>query len=175
MTALLINDIGKEMFYINCRALSFSFSRLVQRFAKSKEILNCDIFFDPKKKCAMVVDNDIYREITFLCNRQPKRLRGTIASTPTVLLYSRYGIIAKYVNDLINRLIEGGVPQQWNRYYAWHKYVLGSEFDKKKGPQVFSLENVSYGFNVWMIACSVSILGFLAECIQVIDNFIFLI
>jgi hypothetical protein len=40
--------------------------------------------------------------------------------------------------------------------------------EAKSGPQVLTLENLSYGFNVWLIACGISIMGFVYEWIQVI-------
>jgi hypothetical protein len=129
--------------------------------------LDCETIFDPKKRYALIVDKNLYKEITFKCKRQPKRLKENIASLSIVLLHNAYGRVAKDINDIINTLIDYGIAQHWYEYYQWHKYELGLELNKKRGPQVFSLENVSYGFNVWMIACSVSVLGFVVELIQV--------
>jgi hypothetical protein len=115
-------------------------------------------------------DTSFYREKTVECGKNPKRLKESFFSVPIELQFNYYNILGKDLKEITKWLIQGGIIQNWFKYYRWHKFDLGQNFEDESGPQVFSIDSVSYGFNVWMIACAVSILGFIYEWIQVIKN-----
>jgi hypothetical protein len=60
--------------------------------------------------------------------------------------------------------IPAGIPQYWAEYHDWYKYIRNhTYYEEESGPKVFALENLSFGFNVWLVACGLSLIGFLLE------------
>jgi hypothetical protein len=155
--SMVFNDLVEERF-----------RRLMVPFHSLSKVLSCDNIFDPKQRFAIIADTNIYDEMTVVCKKKPKRLKETFFSSPAAFLHSSYSLIGKEIDEFVKWLIQGGIPQHWYEYYKWHKFKLGQNLEVTKGPRVFTLETVIYGFNLWMIACAISLLGFVAEIVQVL-------
>lgn len=85
-----------------------------------------------------------------------------------VISVQSYGIrvyksnfIYHHIEDNMGWLIQGGFPQ---RHFNFIKEtVLWFPKDYGKDPQVFSIEDLQFGFIIWGISCGISAFAFLSE------------
>jgi hypothetical protein len=77
-------------------------------------------------------------------------------------------ILGEDVLEITMWLIQSGIAQHFHQYYYWQEFIFNRVFEVESGPKVFSVEDVSYGFSIWLNACAISILGFVGEWIQVL-------
>lgn len=82
----------------------------------------------------------------------------------------------------IKYLVEGGIPQ--HLFHLFFDFELMPILDEIPGPSVFSLNDLVFGFVVWLISCAISIIAFFSEVFyyhvknlynKLIYNFAFLI
>jgi hypothetical protein len=132
--------------------------------------LECKRIFDPKMRYAIITDSNLFKETTRNCKKRPKRLKETFFSSSIELLYEPRSFIGKEIEETMKWLIQGGIPQYWYKYHQWHKFELGQTIKDVSEPQIFTFENMTFEFNVWMVACAVSIVGFIVEWFQVLDS-----
>lgn len=62
----------------------------------------------------------------------------------------------------MKKLIPSGIPQYLPDFHAFLLYGI-YENVKQTMPKVLTLEDLSFGFVLWLIACGISVVGFLAE------------
>lgn len=81
---------------------------------------------------------------------------------PAALNMNTNSILHKIFSKVMDRIISAGIPQ-YLESKADLFFGTYQEF-KKKIPKVLSLDDLSFGFILWMYACAISIFGFLIEC-----------
>jgi hypothetical protein len=121
----------------------------------------------------MAADTTFYKQMTIDCKKKPKRFVKSLLSSPIVLKFSLNSMIAEVIEETSMWLIQGGIFTYLYENYEWTKFIRGQTLENDSEPQVFSIENVSYGFNIWLIACAVSTLGFVVEWLQVLLGKVF--
>lgn len=67
--------------------------------------------------------------------------------------------MSNFVNDVFARLIEAGIPQLYNR----RLFDLFPHHFEDEDPKVFTVADLSFGFEIWLIACGISTCAFLLE------------
>jgi hypothetical protein len=74
----------------------------------------------------------------------------------------RNNFLMPTLNHIMNRLIPSGIPKHLADYGMWFIY---RQFDVEvKDPRkILSLGDLEFGFVLWLIACSVSLLVFFGE------------
>ena len=80
----------------------------------------------------------------------------------SVLFTVRNSFLYKTLNEILEKLIPAGIPQYLIKYHEVNLYgsfvptVVG-------GPNVLTIEDLTYGFVLWLGACGVSVAAFLIE------------
>lgn len=75
---------------------------------------------------------------------------------------------------VMNALISGGIPQYLIDFYT--NFELRPMLIPRKDPKVFDIDDLMFGFIIWLVACLISITAFLIELIVFyVTNFIGLI
>lgn len=62
----------------------------------------------------------------------------------------------------MERLIETGIPQNSYKFFFKHLFDLNLP-PPDKNPKVFAIDDLSFGFVVWLYACAISGCAFIAE------------
>lgn len=95
----------------------------------------------------------------------PKILREGINYDSVSICTDRNHIFTPSFVKITNSLISGGIIQHW------FNYLLNFEFkgliEPPKEPKVFEVEDLKFGFIVWLAACAISLAAFLVEIFYV--------
>lgn len=67
----------------------------------------------------------------------------------------------------MDKLVEAGIPQYFLEYMYQFYF-----FDRNEphGPKVFSIDDLHFGFVVWLVTCSIALAAFLGELTLVAIN-----
>lgn len=66
---------------------------------------------------------------------------------------------------VMNALISAGIPQYFINFYT--KFDLRPILIPKKDPKVFNVDDLMFGFIIWLVACGISITVFVMEVVFV--------
>ena len=77
----------------------------------------------------------------------------------------RNSILYPIFDEVMRNLIPSGIPQYLQIFYS--KLLFGTyEELNEKTPQVLTLNDLAFGFLLWLAACSVSIAAFVGEILR---------
>jgi len=76
------------------------------------------------------------------------------------------------MEDTMQLIIPTGIPQYLYEYHRWLQF-LKFHADIKIGPNVLSIDDLSFGFVLWAVACGISAIVFCGElCGRCLKNVI---
>lgn len=124
-----------------------------------------DIFnklLDPSVKAAFPTSKIDLKIIEAAYGDERKMLREEINFPPSGVCVHRNSFFAQLSKKMSSALITSGILQYWLDYlltFDAHQTV----FLPPPEPKVFAIEDLSFGFTVWLVACGVSTLAFMIE------------
>jgi hypothetical protein len=131
----------------------------------------CNIIFDSKQKSSVFVDKKLHQAINSQCNRTVEILNDIFLSIPMTILVNEDTHFYTLIDDVIKWTIPAGIPQFWAEYHDWYNFYRNHNyFIEDTGPKIFTFENLSFGFTIWLGACVISTIGFLTEMFIMIAN-----
>lgn len=68
--------------------------------------------------------------------------------------------------NVVNELIPSGIPQYLYIFHKWIRFSRTSVYKYFKSPKIFNIEDLSFGFVLWLIACGISFIVFVLEMIM---------
>jgi hypothetical protein len=107
------------------------------------------------------------------------KYKGQMAVFMNQKLYSEFNGLSIYKNNFIShtsystmeRLIESGIPQYFHDFVF--KFILDLRTsDGNSDAKAFTLEDLSFGFTIWLYACVISGGVFVAEVLVFYTKFI---
>lgn len=117
----------------------------------------------PESRFGLVVT-----DIDYLSMRAGNRLMKKLQVLKQIIGVQSYGIrvyknnfIYHHIEDNMKWLIQGGFPQRHLQFIK--DTILWLPKDDGKIPQVFSIDDLQFGFIIWVISCGVSLSAFLLE------------
>lgn len=93
----------------------------------------------------------------------PRVIKERLISPPEGICVNRNNFAAALNQKVMNRLITGGVPQFLYKFTV--EFELRSVPDPPRGPKVFTVEDLKFGFMIWLATISVSVAAFFLELI----------
>jgi hypothetical protein len=115
---------------------------------------------DSTQKVAMHAISTDARVIRGVAAIAPKILKQSIVTRVHGLALFRNNFMYKSTEKIMRVIIEAGIPQYY-RNFALDVYFY--ERIAENSPQVFGIEDLHFGFVVWLCACGVSIAVFIIE------------
>lgn len=115
-----------------------------------------------KSKSALPMSYIDVKTLRVLMTPVPRILRERLIAPPEGLCVYRNNFAATLHVKIMDALITAGIPQHWYKFTV--EFELRSVPDPPREPKVFSIEDLKYGFIIWLVAISVSVGSFLLEC-----------
>jgi hypothetical protein len=123
--------------------------------------------FDPTSKGAIALQCDQDTVCRYLFRNQkefPNVMKETFTTDFLGLSLYKNNFISYTTIKTLKRLIEAGIPQRS------YKFLLVDLLDPQippedKSPKVFSLDDLSFGFIIWLYTCAVAGCVFVAELV----------
>lgn len=63
--------------------------------------------------------------------------------------------------EILRDLITGGIPQHLVKFYE--EILYPPLLEDLAGPKVLRIDDLSYGFIIWLVSCSIAVAVFVAE------------
>jgi hypothetical protein len=126
--------------------------------------LNAEIFYD--FYCTQI-DNSSAKLAFYLGEREMKvhkifnncwgiRFDQNLKKWSLGFLFLKNDIYHELVDHILQRILTAGIIQHSIEYHGYFLFPEEKEIDSKD-PKVLALSDLSFGFNIWLIACGVSI------------------
>jgi hypothetical protein len=113
-------------------------------------------------KLAHFTDLDI-TESRYYSNETFIKLQEVLLTTQNGFLFLRNHFMFHLTDRVTRDLIPTGILQRSRDYHFWFRE--GKDRSEEEGPQVLRVTDLSFGFVLWLVACSVSTAVFIFECI----------
>ena len=115
----------------------------------------------PETKFALIESSKTFRILKSLLRDCPNAMKKE------TILVRRFGTSCYknnfmfYLTEEVTQiLVQAGIPQYLREYVADFYFPLRQEVIE---PQVFAIEDLEFGFEIWLVACAVSIVVFIVE------------
>lgn len=116
---------------------------------------------DPSLKAAILIYELDMRFNKAGLTSLPATLKEVISLNGFGVCVSRKNFFMTLNHKVMNSLISGGIPQYLIDFYT--KFDLRPILIPEKDPKVFDVDDLMFGFIIWLVACGVSITVFIIE------------
>ncbi|KAL7012205.1 hypothetical protein ACKWTF_014687 [Chironomus riparius] len=137
---------------------------------KSKKLCDLNEVFDKlgqnsTARIAFFIPDDslvIFRE---KCNCLPKVLKQTLLTYQNGIAMLKNNFLFKQTEEVVQRFIEMGIMQHLYEYHVWvcNRPVIAIDENK---PKILTMDDLEFGFTIWIAVICASILGFLFEIVR---------
>lgn len=124
-----------------------------------------DSIEDASKKFAFLIQEDDFDRANVILHLNPQKLKEKLISTTTGIATVRDSFMYPLMEEVVQRLYSAGIPQQREKLHIFFNVRREVQPEKEipLGLKSFSTEDLSYGFEIWLIASGISVLVFMAE------------
>jgi hypothetical protein len=91
----------------------------------------------------------------------PTTLKEVISLGGFSLCVPKNNFYSSLSHKVMNKLISGGIPQYLIDFYT--KFELRPMLTPRKDLKVFDVDDLMFGFIIWLVACGISITVFIIE------------
>lgn len=111
------------------------------------------------------MDNDRdYQVIKSLFKNSPRKMKSKLRNDKFGIATMTNNFIYGVTEDVMSALVVGGIPQYFLKYIE--KNVLREMPVDPPEPKDFSIEDLEFGFMIFLICCGISIAIFLIEILM---------
>ena len=128
--------------------------------------LYCNSIHNSSEKLAFFYTKIFFELANVYCGGSLVLVKNVIINAiPVGIAADRYSILESVFVDAMRQFVSSGIPQYLNHFHA---DMISTKYQEseEKCPKVLTLDDLAFGFNLWLIACCVSICGFLCEIIK---------
>lgn len=118
----------------------------------------CDQILNSSAKIVFVFSKAWYYDFTEFCEKRGILLKETFPKHPKGYATIQNSLLYPVIESVIGRLIPSGILQN----------IARKSFEPKlgaKSPKVFSIDDLAFGFMIWLAACVMSVVAFLSELV----------
>ncbi|KAG5670248.1 hypothetical protein PVAND_000525 [Polypedilum vanderplanki] len=117
---------------------------------------------ETNEKFAFLVDSDFHAYLnTTFCQSLTKMENEKLTKMTSYFMFVN-NILLHELNDIINRLVPTGIAQHLSDFGLWSLFrPIAEEFRDPR--RILSLNDLEFGFVLWLIACLISLVCFIFE------------
>jgi hypothetical protein len=108
----------------------------------------------------MMIEKD-HRALRTVFKNLPKLISQQYKDQPLGIGVSRNNFIYSLLEKALTPLVEAGIPQYFLDFML--KFYMKVIEEDPSEPKVFSVDDLSFGFIVWVLTCGISIAAFILE------------
>ncbi|KAL7015192.1 hypothetical protein ACKWTF_016332 [Chironomus riparius] len=147
--------------------------RMISRTAKVQfvfeserlERLYCSSIHNSSDKLAFFLPTKLVNSYSSSCHGSLAPIKNFHMNTiPGAFAMTKNSILYPYFEDVMEKLIPSGIPQYLPDFHAFLLYGNYKNLDMET-LKVLTLDDLSFGFILWLIACAISMIGFLIEIV----------
>ena len=142
--------------------ISFYFSINLIGFTPFSLIPVSTAFDIPGSKIGLTADVETWQLSKIVLKRQVRKLSKNFSANVKGVVTFKNAHSFWLIEDTMRLLIQGGIPQYIKRFIILFCFKESRQIEISE-PKVFSVDDLAFGFVVWLVACSIAIAGFLCE------------
>jgi hypothetical protein len=132
------------------------------------EILDtyCQNLGNSSAKLAFFIEDIQYSSFNALCRGAALTLKNFTHHTYVAGLFTSQNSFIFYpINKILEKIIPAGIPQH---LYDLHLLMMFKKYEPvlNSGPKVLTVDDLSFGFVLWLGACGISVAGFVFEILM---------
>lgn len=116
-------------------------------------------------KLAFFCEERLYHEFTYKFGKTGFMMKDRLYSTTGGVSLIANNFFLRLLEKGMRNLIPSGIPQHSMEYHS--AYWIRRLGNFKKNPQVLKIEDLSFGFLIWIGSCGISVAVFMLETINV--------
>ncbi|KAG5668717.1 hypothetical protein PVAND_016645 [Polypedilum vanderplanki] len=124
-----------------------------------------EILKQNKPKTAVVAEEHLEMVLIGIFKIKPNRIEGNIFTIPVGIGMYKNHFMYDSVEEIMKMSLSSGIFNQHLKYYRWKTGQTRVSKNSLPDKKILTMENLSYGFNIWLIACAFAILQFIFELI----------
>ena len=125
----------------------------------------CSQIKNSSAKLAFFIPSFEWTVLFRMCNAVGHKLQQKFSSTVCGLGVLENNFIFHLMNDVIDRLLPSGIPQFVYDFHDWSVHK-GANYKFVKTPKVMRIDDLEFGFLLWIISCASTVIVFLLEIIM---------
>lgn len=118
----------------------------------------------PGGKTAYLENDRNFQVTTALYKNPPKRMKSKVKTEKFGIATMRNNFIYNVTENVMSALVESGIAQYFFQYIKL--VVLKGLPTDQQEPKKFSIEDLKFGFVIFLICCGISIVAFLCEILM---------
>ena len=129
-------------------------------------MLYCENIGKSSKKLAFLNTKIFFDSANSFCQGSLVPVKNVhINVIPAGLSMNKYSFLQPLFNEVMDRIVTAGIPQHFTNFYDDLLFARFHE-SQEKLPKILTLHDLAFGFILWMIACGISIAGFIVEILS---------
>ncbi|KAL7013039.1 hypothetical protein ACKWTF_015166 [Chironomus riparius] len=126
----------------------------------------CDNINNSSLKLAFIHTSQFFKNTNSVCKGSLVKVKKFhMNAIPAGLGLNVNSILSPIFNNIMDRTIAAGIPQYLESFSSEFFFGKYQEIEDKM-PKVLTLEDLSFGFTLWLCACGMSISMFIFECLR---------
>lgn len=123
--------------------------------------------FDYEKLFKDQIKNESAK-LAFFMNEKPNfkgtQLKEILFSNTAGISMRMSTFLFHLTEEVVGDLITAGIPQHLRKFYE--EMLYPPVYEELAEPQVLRIEDLRYGFTIWLISCGFAVAGFIYELIN---------
>lgn len=117
----------------------------------------------PESKVALMIIEKDHRALTTVFKNVAKLIKQQVKDNALGIGVSRNHFIYPLLENTMTPVLEAGIPQYFIDFML--KFYMKVIEDDPKEPKVFSINDLYFGFVVWISSCSIALAAFIIELV----------
>jgi hypothetical protein len=132
------------------------------------ESLYCSSINNSSAKLAFFLPTKLVNSFSSSCQGSLVAVKNFYMNAiPCSYAMVKNSILYPYFEEVMDKLIPSGIPQYLPDFHAYLLYG-NYENSEENFPKILTIDDLSFGFILWLIACGISICGFLGEIVVIL-------
>ncbi|KAG5666299.1 hypothetical protein PVAND_017850 [Polypedilum vanderplanki] len=124
----------------------------------------CNILKNDVPKTAILTEENFDLKVKFICKQEIIRIKDTIFTINVGISMEAYHYLYDVIESSLLWTLQSGIVQYFSEFYTWYEYKR-YHIEESSVNKILSLNDLSYGFNIWLIVCAVAIVEFFFELV----------
>ena len=156
-------EAPKYYFHLNKIYSNFRVNKIIDEDCSNIIQSYCNNYDKVNAKLAFFMEDIQYTTRNSFCKGAAVKLKNfKKEATLSVLLTFTNSFLYDTLNELMDKIVPAGIPQYLIKYHEFNMFKVFVPADLSP-VRILTIQDLEYGFVIWLGACGISFVGFLME------------
>jgi hypothetical protein len=118
------------------------------------------------KRSAFIITNYHLQQLEHFYHVSPHVLKDPVFSATIGFIMFKNHFTSNLISTVSGQLIDAGILQHSYAFANWMLWRPNYKKELSIEPQVLKINDLSFGFYIWLVACGVCVVGYLLEILK---------